>query len=86
MVRNNSGIDASDNTKNLSSKRTLNISEKIKNDFHQLKIIQDKNKKLFGKCYKDSDYAFCWEDGRLIAPDYLTRRLSIVLKNHVKSI
>ncbi len=82
VVRNNSGIDASDNTKTLSSKRTLNISEKIKNDFHQLKKFQDENKTLCGNCYIDSDYAFCWEDGRLIAPDYLTKKLSNILKNN----
>ena len=82
VVKNNRGIDASENTKTASSRRTLAISDNIKNDLIKLKESQDKNKKLFGNEYINSDFVFCWEDGHLIAPDYLTRRLSYVLKKH----
>ncbi len=70
---------AKDKTKTASSKREYHLLPEIK---EMLKIIlaeQNKNKKLFGKSYQNSDYIFTWEDGRPYQPAYITKEFQKVL-------
>jgi len=48
----------------------------------KLKDHQNENKKVFGNTYKESDYIFAWQDGRLYRPDYVTKSFQRVLKKH----
>ena len=78
-----------DQTKNSSSYRTLPLVETIERALvNQAKWQQD-NRILLGEDYilKDSEYVFTLEDGRLMKPQYVTHRLSkLIKKNGLKKI
>ncbi|MFP9038872.1 tyrosine-type recombinase/integrase, partial [Enterococcus faecalis] len=78
-----------DQTKNSSSYRTLPLVETIERALvNQAKWQQD-NRILLGEDYilKDSEYVFTMEDGRLMKPQYVTHRLSkLIKKNGLKKI
>ena len=68
-------------TKNESSYRTLHLTEKVKELLGQKRAEQNNNKKIFKGEYCQSDYICTWNDGRLIAPNYLTRTFKKIIKN-----
>ena len=73
-----------DQTKNSSSYRTLPLVETIERALvNQAKWQQD-NRILLGEDYilKDSEYIFTMEDGRLMKPQYVTHRLSKLIKKN----
>ena len=73
-----------DQTKNSSSYRTLPLVETIERALvNQAKWQQD-NRILLGEDYilKDSEYVFTMEDGRLMKPQYVTHRLSKLIKKN----
>ena len=78
-----------DQTKNSSSYRTLPLVETIERALvNQAKWQQD-NRILLGEDYilKDSEYVFTMEDGGLMKPQYVTHRLSkLIKKNGLKKI
>ncbi|MGQ4818493.1 tyrosine-type recombinase/integrase, partial [Enterococcus faecium] len=78
-----------DQTKNSSSYRTLPLVETIERALvNQAKWQQD-NRILLGEDYilKDSEYVFTMEDARLMKPQYVTHRLSkLIKKNGLKKI
>lgn len=71
-----------DKTKNTSSYRSFPLTPDMEALFREVKAQQEKNKRLFARCYQDSDYVFTWPDGHLYRPDYITERFSNLLKNN----
>ncbi len=71
-----------DKTKNASSYRSFPLNPDMEALFQEVKAEQEKNRRLFGREYHESDYVFTWPDGHLYRPDYITRRFSKLLKNH----
>lgn len=71
-----------DKTKNTSSYRSFPLTPDMEALFREVKAQQEKNKRLFARCYHDSDYVFTWSDGHLYRPDYITERFSNLLKNN----
>lgn len=71
-----------DKTKNTSSYRSFPLTPDMEALFHEVKAQQEKNQRLFARCYHESDYVFTWPDGHLYRPDYITERFSNLLKNN----
>lgn len=67
-------------TKNQSSHRTYPITPEVKQLLLKIKEKQQDMKELMGNCYVDSGYVFTWEDGRILNPDYVSRKFSQLLK------
>lgn len=72
-----------DSTKNESSHRTYPMSSEIKEIFLSLKREEEDNKKRYGKGYINNDYVFKWENGEIIKPDYLNKKLNELLKKMI---
>ena len=47
-----------------------------------LKTSQQRNKKLLGDGYHNSDYILTWDDGRPISPDYISHAFRKLLKKN----
>lgn len=71
-----------DTTKNQASHRTYPMIPEVKQMFLSIRERQQSMKELIGSCYIDNGYVFTWEDGRILNPDYVTRKFSQVLKAH----
>ena len=48
----------------------------------ELKAYQQKMKKYLGAAYQDNDFICKWNDGKPLAPDYVTQRFRSFLKKH----
>lgn len=75
-----SEIVEKDTTKNQASHRTYPMTPEIKEMLLSIRERQQEMKELIGNCYVDSGYVFTWEDGRILNPDYVTRKFSQILK------
>ena len=75
-------VEYKDSTKSKTSKRTLPLLSDVREVLLKLKDKQSENRRIFGNTYKDSDYIFKWQDGKLYRPDYITRSFQRVLKKH----
>lgn len=64
---------AKDRTKTDASYRDYPIPPPLEEKFNSLRVVQQQNRDLMGNSYHNSDYIFCWEDGRPYTPDYLTK-------------
>ncbi|MBE6665842.1 MAG: site-specific integrase [Ruminococcaceae bacterium] len=73
VVKNLSIIEK-DRTKTESSRRTFQLLPKCKEMLSELRAFQ--------KNQNPNGYIFCWEDGRLFRPDYITRAFKRVLRLH----
>lgn len=71
-----------DKAKSKSSYRSFPLLPEMRYLFLELKQEQRENKRLFGKCYIENDYVFCWPDGHPVTPDYVSHRFGKILKNH----
>lgn len=71
-----------DTTKNQASHRTYPMIPEVKQMFLSIRERQQSMRELIGSCYIDNGYVFTWEDGRILNPDYVTRKFSQVLKAH----
>ena len=71
-----------DKTKNTSSYRSFPLTPDMEELFHTIKSQQDRNRRLFARSYRESNYVFTWSDGHLYRPDYITERFSNLLKKH----
>ena len=69
-------------TKNHSSKRSYPLLPEIKELLLGLWKQREENRKLFGKEFIDNGYIFTYPDGKMIRPDYVTKRLGKILKQH----
>ena len=71
-----------DKTKNKSSYRSFPIPPDMQRLFAALQNQQRENSRLFGKSYVQTDYVFCWEDGKPFSPDYVSHRFKNLLEKH----
>lgn len=71
-----------DKTKNASSFRSFPLTADAAEIFKQLKMQEERNRKLFGKEYHKNDYVFKWEDGRPYSPDYISHAFGKLLKKY----
>lgn len=71
-----------DKTKTKSSKRIYTLLPEIEEMLLGIKAEQDKNRRLFGKEYKKTDYIFTKEDGSIHEPNWVTRAFSKILKRN----
>lgn len=70
-----------DDTKNSSSNRTMPLIPLIKEKLLVQKQWQIENKKEYEELYKDSDFVFTHENGKVITPNYLTKNFRKVADN-----
>ena len=73
---------AKDKTKSKSSHRSFPLLPEMRELFLQIKTEQAENRKLFGKAYIETEYIFCWPDGRPFPPDYVSQRFNALLKKY----
>ena len=71
-----------DKTKNATSYRSFPLTEEAQRIFQAAKAEEEKNRRLFGRQYQESDYVFKWADGRSYSPDYITSKFPALLKKH----
>lgn len=71
-----------DKTKNATSYRSFPLTEEAQRIFQAAKAEEEKNRRLFGRKYQESDYVFKWADGRSYSPDYITSKFPALLKKH----
>lgn len=69
-------------TKNSSSNRTLPLIPVVREYLLKLKGIQNKNRKLFGNCYIDTDYICVKIDGSVFSPDEISYKFRLFLKKN----
>lgn len=67
-------------TKNHASHRTYPMTPEVKQMLLTIREKQQDMREVIGDCYVDNGYVFTWEDGRLLNPDYVTRKFSQILK------
>ena len=74
-------------TKTESSYRTLPLIDKVYNLLLEQKARQERNRRLLGQLYIESDLICTWNDGRLIQPDYVTKSFKkVVRKNNLPTV
>ena len=71
-----------DSTKSQSSNRILPINDEIYEYLKKIKKKREDNRKIFGNCYCENDFVCTWDDGRPLAPEYLSRAFKRVLKKN----
>lgn len=67
-------------TKNQASHRTYPMTPEIKQMLLSIRERQQEMKALIGNSYVDNGYVFTWDDGRILNPDYVSRKFSKILK------
>lgn len=67
-------------TKNQASHRTYPMTPEIKQMLLSIRKKQQEMKELLDSSYVDSGYVFTWDDGRILNPDYVSRKFSKVLE------
>lgn len=73
---------AKDKTKTKSSYRSFPLLPEMRDLFLSLRADQERNRRLLGKDYVQSDYVFCWPDGRPFTSDYVSHRFGKLLKKY----
>jgi integrase len=77
-------LSEQETTKSAASRRTMYIIPVTKQYFQNLKERQEENEKLFGKEYFEGDHVCIWNDGRPLAPDYVSHSFKKLLaKNNL---
>jgi len=71
-----------DKTKTKSSYRTFPLLPDVRELLLEAKEREQEYRRMFGREYVENPYIFKWEDGRLLAPDYVSRSFSKLLKKH----
>lgn len=71
---------AKDAAKNEASLRTYPMLDEVRACLSALKEQQERDKRLYGKDYQETEYVFRWPDGHPIAPDYVTHRYPKILQ------
>lgn len=65
-------LERKDTTKTKSSYRTLPLLPEVKKVFLDIRERQVENRNLFQKSYYESPYILTWDDGKPLAPDYIS--------------
>lgn len=73
---------AKDKTKTKSSYRSFPLLPEMNEMFRSLRANQERNQRLLGKDYVQTDYVFCWPDGRPFTSDYVSHRFGKLLKKY----
>lgn len=76
------GGDYTDAPKTDSSYRTLPMTVDVYDILLKTKRYQEEQRALFGDRYEVTDYVCTWQDGKVIAPNYLSRRFHMVLQTN----
>jgi integrase len=71
-----------DGTKNKSSNRILPLNRDVKNFLLKLRGQQERDKKILGQAYQNTEYICRWADGRAMRCDYLSRAFKKLLIKH----
>lgn len=71
----------SDTTKNTSSTRTLPMVPQIEQHLLQLKNERGQMRLMLGNGFDDSGYICTWEDGRLLSPEYVSRKFKATIQS-----
>ncbi len=66
-------------TKNQASHRSYPMTPEIKQILLSIRERQQEMQELMGDSYIDSGYVFTWDDGRILNPDYVSRKFSKIL-------
>ncbi len=66
-------------TKNQASHRTYPMAPEIRQMFLSIQAHQKEMMELYGNTYTNSGYVFTWDDGRILNPDYVSRKFSQVI-------
>jgi integrase len=69
-------------TKSDASNRTLFIIPETRDYLLNIKKQQDENRLLLGSSYHDNDHVCTWDDGQKFKPNYLSQRLTKILRNN----
>lgn len=77
-----SEIVEKDCTKTKSSCRTYPLFDETKNMLLKLKERENDNRRLFGKEYIENDYVFKWDNGKIYAPDFISRKFGKLLSKY----
>lgn len=80
VVKHNTIVEK-DRVKSKKSRASYALLPDVKQLLLGIQAEQQKNRRLFGKAYIDTDYVFTWQDGHKIRPDYVTQRFQKVLGN-----
>lgn len=56
------------------------MTPEVRNMLLSIRNRQQEMKKFMGDGYFDSGYVFTWDDGRILNPDYVSRKFSQILK------
>ena len=67
-------------TKNQASHRTYPMTPDIRQMLLSIRERQEEMKELLGSSYVDSGYVFTWDDGRILNPDFVSRKFTQILK------
>lgn len=70
----------SSDTKSWSSRRKLPLTKTLSNALKMERLVQMKNKMMFGESYKDNGFVCCWPDGSPLRPDYVTNHYKRILQ------
>lgn len=80
VLQNTGGDYVRSGTKNDSSYRTLPMSDYIYNTLLQHKAWQEERKRTLKSKYIDSDFVCTFDNGKLISPNYLTKKFKAIIK------
>jgi integrase len=77
-------IEEKEKTKNQDSYRTYPLVDETKEILLKIKEEQSSNRILLGEGYSETGkgYVFTWPDGRMIRPDFVTKKLSKIIKKN----
>lgn len=79
LVTTNKGLCVQE-PKTQTSKRCIPLPAEVIKELKRHKAKQNEEKLKYSKVYEDAGYVFCWENGRVINPNILSRRFSALLK------
>lgn len=82
VVQHGTKLHKNNNTKNISSFRTLPLAEKMKEILLDIKKQQEKYKQLQPNDYIEENYIFTYPNGKLISPNYVTRHFKLLLEKN----
>ena len=79
-VRVGTAVEYEDNVKEVARFRTMPLTSEMEKYLLGLKAHQQKMKEYLGAAYQDNDLICKWDDGKPLAPDYITQRFRHFLK------
>ncbi len=62
-------------------RRVVPLPENIRIELKRHRKAQAQTKLLLGAMYKDEGFVFAWEDGRMVTPDYLSKRFLKLIRD-----